>query len=104
MSIYRHPNLVALALLLGGFLAVASLTGCVSAPPPPVVVSGNGKCHPSDDLPAHKSVPLAPEFDTPIARFVQMVVDWRRGWAADDRDYNSLYAQCVEPTAPAHGK
>lgn len=80
-----------------GKLALASLCllFCVSCVAAPQLVAGNGNCRPSDDLPAHKSVPKAPEADTPWDAFYNMVVDWRKAWAQDDRDYNSLYAQCV---------
>jgi hypothetical protein len=82
-------------MLILGFFGIFAVAGCVS---PPVIapVAGNGHCHPSDDLPPHKSVPKAPETATPWDEFYNMVVDWRKAWAQDDRDYNSLYNQCVD--------
>lgn len=80
------------------------LTACVNAPPPPIVVSGNGKCHPSADLPAHKELKKVPVIDTAIDTLFDLLGMERKDHAADDRDYNSLYDQCVDkgdPPAPA---
>lgn len=85
-----------LAVLLAFVLLALSCAGCASVPPPPpVTVSGNGNCHPSDDLPPSKTVPAAPEADTTLTAFLQWVIGERKAHGQDVRDYNSLYRECV---------
>ena len=74
----------------------ALLYGCAgSVPPPPVIVSGNGHCHPSQDLTAPKTMSKVPEQDTAAEDLWGLFLQERKAHAADQRDYNSLYSQCV---------
>lgn len=53
-------------------------------------------CTPSSDLPAVKVMKKTPEAVTSIEGLFGVLVDERKDHAADVRDYNSLYAQCVQ--------
>jgi hypothetical protein len=80
-------------------VTVLLLAGCADNPDP-LVVSGNGKCHPSADLPAHKELSKVPVADTAIDTLFDLLGMERKDHAADDRDYNSLYDQCVDKGVP----
>lgn len=71
------------------------LSGCESVPVT-ALVSGNGSCHPSQDLPATKELKKIPEQDTLFEDFYGLMALERERHAADVRDYNSLYRQCVQ--------
>lgn len=75
----------ALALVL-----CAMLGGCATAP---VIVRG---CLPPSDLPAKKVMQPLPEVDTSLPDFFALFAEERARHAADQRDYNSLYEQCVK--------
>jgi hypothetical protein len=81
--------IVPLLLILIGF----NLSGC--AADPAVQVQGNGYCHPAQDLPAHKVVAPVPETATAMDDLYALLAAERKTHAADDRDYNSLFAACV---------
>lgn len=94
------------------YFAVVLLTallcaGCATAPVP-VVVSGNGKCHPAQDLPAHKTIKPVPEVDTFMEDLYGLFALERSDHAKDISDYNSLWATCVggaavgEAAVPGH--
>jgi hypothetical protein len=85
--------MIAYRLFLPAVLIACGLSAC--AAPAPVQIEGNGYCHPSQDLPAHKAVKLLPELDTRMDDLFGFLAAERKDHAADDRDYNSLYAQCV---------
>ncbi len=88
------------------FVALAAfvLAGCASTPPSTIVVSGNGKCHPSQALPAHKVVKLIPTKDMQITPLFDTFADERKAHGDDVRDYNTLWNECVgEGAAPAAG-
>lgn len=76
------------------FLVIVLLMGC--ATPAAITTS----CTPSSDLPAEKHMEKAPEAEASPERLYGLFVDERRGRAQDQRDYNSLYRQCVA-RAPA---
>lgn len=78
------------------FTLVFFLSGCGTTAVV-VPVEGNHHCHPSSDLPAHKSLKPVPEIDQQLGDFFSLFSDERRQHAADDRDYNSLHDQCVDP-------
>lgn len=79
------------------------LSGC-GAVPQTLLVSGNGTCHPAQTLPAHKAVaPLNEGLIYDLLGVFNALVDERKSHAADDRDYNTLWNECVSP-APAPGK
>lgn len=91
----RTVAAIALFLVLGG---------CASAPET-LTVQGNGSCHPSQSLPAHKTVPKAPEADIPFQAFWNWVVDLRKQEGVDVNDYNTLYDECVtKPSASSPDK
>ncbi len=79
------------------------LAGCASAPPVSQI-QGNGYCHPSQDLPAHKAVKKLPETVTGMDELFGLFAAERKDHAADDRDYNSLYSQCVGTLPPSPAK
>lgn len=70
-----------------------ALSGCATAPV--VQTQGNGFCHPAQDLPTHKAVSPVPEADTKMDDLFALLATERKQHAQDDRDYNSLYRQCV---------
>lgn len=78
-------------------LAVLSLCGCATVPPPapPIVVAGNGHCHPASDLPAHKTLQALPEVETFMDDLFGLFLKDRKAHADDIADYNSLYETCV---------
>lgn len=69
------------------------LAGCST--PTPVVISGNGQCHPSQDLPSHKDMKKVPEANISLEDFFGLFANERKDHASDIRDYNSLFDQCV---------
>lgn len=76
-------------------LAALALAACGGVPET-VQVSGNGSCHPSQTLPAHKAVaPLNEGLAYDLLTVFNALVDERKTHAADDRDYNTLYGECV---------
>lgn len=83
MKRLAFPALLALALSVGGCATPAITTHCT----------------PSSDLPARKEMKKVPETATGIEHLYDLLVDERRDHAADIRDYNSLYSQCVSPSA-----
>jgi len=87
-------------------LAVSALlTGCVTTPPPSVLVSGNGACLPSQSLPSHKAVAAVPASDTQIDPLYDLLVDERKAHGDDVRDYNTLWDECVgKGKAPPRGR
>jgi len=95
---------VAISLTLMGALVAAFLilAACSTTHDMPTIVSGNGQCHPSQDLPAKKTMNKVPEQDTAAEDLWGLFLQERKDHAADQRDYNSLYDQCVAnvPTAP----
>jgi hypothetical protein len=82
--------------------AALALSACATTAP--AVVTGNGGCHPSQDLPAHKVMKKVPEVVTPLEDLWALLGLERKDHAGDIRDYNSLYDQCVDkgpaPAAP----
>lgn len=80
----EHKFLVVLALMV---LFCVFFTGCAT------VTTTN--CTPSSDLPAKKTMQKAPETEAGPERLFGLLVDERAGRAKDQRDYNSLYEQCV---------
>lgn len=83
------------AILFAVCVLAVVLTGCAT---PAVPTSGNHQCHPSADLPAHKTMKKLPETDQQFADLFSLFAEERRQHAQDDRDYNSLHDQCVDPT------
>lgn len=92
--LYRRPYRFGLVLLAAGLLAVVLLAGCASTPPP-TIVAGNGSCHPSVDLPAHKTMKKVPVSDTFMEDLFGLLLSERHEHYADIQDYNSLYETCV---------
>lgn len=83
------------------FVLALCLSACAEAPLT-VPVSGNGQCHPSQALPSHKAVaPVDESQDWSLLTMFHALVDERKNHADDDRDYNTLYGECVAPAAPA---
>jgi hypothetical protein len=82
-------------------IAAFVLAGCASTPPSTIVVSGNGKCHPAQALPAHKAVKQIEPADTEIGPLYDKLVDERKEHGIDVRDYNQLYDECVDKGTPA---
>lgn len=81
-------------------LAIAlalSVASCASTPT--VLTGGNGTCHPSQDLVAHKTMKKVPEAETSLEDLWGLLASERKDHAQDDRDYNSLYDQCVDKSA-----
>lgn len=78
---------------LFAFVLALVLSGCASVP---LVVSGNGSCHPSADLPSHKALKKVPEETTLLEDLWGLLLNERKDHARDVRDYNSLYDQCVD--------
>jgi hypothetical protein len=80
------------------------LAGCETRPPESIVVSGNGKCHPSQALPTHKTIaPITPA-DTQIDPLFELLTDERTKRGVDVRDYNKLWDECVDKgAAPVAG-
>lgn len=74
------------------------LTGC-AATGPSSTIGGNGSCHPSQDLPAKKTMQKVPEADTQLEDFWALFAKERKDHAVDIKDYNSLYSQCVDKGA-----
>lgn len=85
-------------------VAFLLLAGCATTPPPAVQITGNGFCHPSTDLPAHKSVAPVAEQDMTVDQVVEAWIAERKQHATDDRDYNSLFSECVSPSLPTAAK
>lgn len=81
--------------ILGLIMALA-LAGCATSPPQ--LVSGNGSCHPSVDLPAHKTMKKVPEQDVLLEDLWALLLGERKDHAKDIDDYNSLYSECVGVT------
>lgn len=80
---------------------VLFLAAC-GGPAETALLSGNGTCHPSQALPSHKAVaPVDESQPWDILRVFRALVDERKSHADDDRDYNTLYRECVAPATPA---
>lgn len=91
MSIGYRLSTIALIIAFG-------LSGCATVPPP--VVSGNGSCHPSTDLPAHKTVKKPPQDATLLEDTFALLGFYIKDDVQNVLDYNSLYEQCVGVKAP----
>ena len=68
------------------------LAACASTP---ALITGNGTCQPSQDLPAEKVIQKLPEQATLFEEFYHLFARERKDHAKDVEDYNSLYSQCV---------
>lgn len=79
--------------LLIALILSTAIAGC--AAPPAQIVGGNGSCHPSQDLPTKKTMQKVPEADTQLEDFWALFAKERKDHAVDQRDYNSLFQQCV---------
>lgn len=75
------------------------LAGCAHTTTVPI--SGNGTCHPSQDLPSHKTIKKVPETDTQLEDLWALMAQERKAHGDDVRDYNSLYSTCVKGTDDA---
>lgn len=75
-------------------LCVMLLASC--APITPVVVQGNGGCHPASDLPSHLTMQKVPEVDTGATQLYDLLLDERASHAKDQQRYNSLFGACVK--------
>lgn len=84
----RNAGFSGLLLLL---LAACSIT----PPPEPIVVSGNGHCHPSQALPQAIVIETIPAKPTDKDGLYDLLVDSRKalGTAADQ--YRKLWDECV---------
>lgn len=83
-------------------LVLALFLSACAGVPETVPISGNGQCHPSQALPSHKAVaPVNEGLTWDILALFHALVDERKTHADDDRDYNTLYGECVAPAAPA---
>lgn len=91
MKTYLKPVCLCLLLAIGGCADVPTV----------VPVHENGFCHPSQDLPAHKTMKKVPEQTTLLEDLYGLLALERKDHAGDIRDYNSLYEQCVGKIKPA---
>ena len=91
---FEIPTPYVIGLLMTVILCIG-LFGCADQP---LVVSGNGSCHPSSDLPAHKAVAAIPTTPTDLLGTYDLLVTERTAHVTDDNDYNSLYTECVDKT------
>lgn len=80
------------------------LAGCAHDTPAAIVVTGNGKCHPAQALPDHKTVKLVPVKDTDVLAMHDLLDDERLEHGKDVRDYNKLWDECVGKGAPRVAK
>lgn len=76
--------------LVPALVGLLLLGGCASTAP-----VSSGSCHPSTDLPATKAIKKVPEKNTTFEELYSLLALERHDHAADVRDYNSLYEQCV---------
>jgi hypothetical protein len=85
--------------MIGKTIVVAALAiiaaGCAANKPDTVVVSGNGKCHPSQALPPAIVIETIPAKPTDKDGLYDLLVDSRKalGTAADQ--YRKLWDECV---------
>lgn len=82
------------------FVFTLVLTGCAAPQVSIPGATGNGLCHPSQDLPAHKTIKKVPEQNTLLEDLYALFASERKDHATDVRDYNSLYSQCVDGVKP----
>lgn len=81
-------------LTLCAVLAIYVLTGC-TPPPETVVVSGNGKCHPSQALPDAIVIETIPAKDADVAGLYDLLVDARKALGTAAVQYGKLRDECV---------
>lgn len=98
---YAHPYRFGFTLLAVGLVLAILIAGCGSVPKPdPVPIGGNHQCHPSSDLPSHKTMKKLPEQDMLLDDFWGLFAGERKDHRTDINDYNSLWDQCVKAPSP----
>jgi hypothetical protein len=75
--------------------AIALLTACSSSPPEAIIVSGNGRCHPSQALPPAIVIETVPAKDTDANGLYDLLADSRKALGTAAGQYRKLWDECV---------